>query len=859
MYPIRHGGLAMSGAGSPSGSIQLTGRSRARVTHTAVASAVSLALSMASARAQEATPPAPRDEPVELQEITVTAQRRTQTVQDIPYNISVIGGEALGEPSADDAADLAKLVPGLLTVDSGPAARGGNNNFTLRGLRTDNPSGADTPNETISPVSTYFGETPVFIPLILRDLDHVEVLKGPQGTLYGSGAEAGTIRFIPNRPDFDRFTADATAGVGSTEHSGSSLNKRVDAVVNLPFTSNFAMRLAAGYEGLAGFIQDVGLAQLNSAGLPVPSVASDPTSGFKLLPPLRNANGSEQSYARASFRWKPADGVDIEAMYLHQKTDVQDCQCTNPNWPGGTQNLSGYTGPTPPYANAAYTIPAGGPYKNTNLLQEPYGNLVDLGSLVASVDVGFATASSTTSFYDSRTNTAMDSTYQWYIPGGTNFLTVYGNYPRPIATIVDGLQDRSWIQEFRLVSNGTHLFDYVVGGYFQHETGVSIFNQYILGLTEYGASVGYPPLPNPQVGDQVVYGDTVTTFTDRAVFGELTWHATSAWQVTGGIRLFSQSFVENSLTNDPKCGTACGNSLGGSSVYNTQSAHRPLFKLNTSYDIDRDTKLYATFSEGFRRGGATGLAVVGPFASEEQYSTYKPDLAKNYEAGIKGDLDHGRFRYVADVFWIDLLNFQFDSYSPSGTPAVYNGSTAKSKGLELQLDAQITSQVTGTFSYTYTDAVVSSSTNIYDLPAFAGAGSGGPVLAPILAVAIPEGTRLPGVPKNVFNLGVDYKMPLSGEWALDYRADGIYRTSAPGAIPGIFLSNWTMPSSKIIDANITLEKGKQWAFELYGTNLTSDTGYTAATGQQGVPVNTFENRVVTRPRTVGVLIHYHFE
>jgi iron complex outermembrane receptor protein len=274
----------------------------------------------------------------------------------------------------------------------------------------------------------------------------------------------------------------------------------------------------------------------------------------------------------------------------------------------------------------------------------------------------------------------MDSTYQWDIPGGTNFLTVYGNYPRPIATIVDGLQDKSWIQEFRLVSNGTHLFDYVVGAYFQHETGVSIFNQYILELTESNTAVGLPPLPNPQTGDTVVYGDTVTTFTDRALFGELTWHATSAWQVTGGTRLFSQSFDENSTTDDPKCGSACGNSLGGSSVNNTQSARRPLYKLNTSYDIAKDTKLYAIFSEGFRRGGATGLAVVGPFASEAQYSTFKPDLVKNYEAGIKGDLDHDRFRYVADVFYIDLLNFQFDSYSPSGSPAVYNGSTAKSKG-----------------------------------------------------------------------------------------------------------------------------------------------------------------------------------
>src|SRR5882724_4066012 len=110
MHPIRQGGLGMTSAGSASGSCQLMGRSGARVMHTAVASAVSLALSMASAKAQEATAPAPRDESVGLQEITVTAQRRAQTAQDIPYNISVVAGDSLGGPSIDDASDLAKLV-----------------------------------------------------------------------------------------------------------------------------------------------------------------------------------------------------------------------------------------------------------------------------------------------------------------------------------------------------------------------------------------------------------------------------------------------------------------------------------------------------------------------------------------------------------------------------------------------------------------------------------------------------------------------------------------------------------------------------------------------------------------------------
>ena len=174
----------------------------------AIASAVSLILATAAAQAQNASQgTAASSNTVTLEEITVTAQRREQTVQDIPYNISVVSGGDVGGPGVTTAADLANLVPGLLAVDSGPAARGSVNSFTLRGIRTDNPGSVDSPNQTVSPVSTYFGDTPLFFPLALQDLNRVEVLRGPQGTLYGSGAEAGTIRFIPNRPASSAFRA----------------------------------------------------------------------------------------------------------------------------------------------------------------------------------------------------------------------------------------------------------------------------------------------------------------------------------------------------------------------------------------------------------------------------------------------------------------------------------------------------------------------------------------------------------------------------------------------------------------------------------------------------------------------------
>lgn len=823
-----------------------------------ITSAVSLILA-AAAQAQQAQAPSSSGTPVEstLEEITVTAQRREQTVQDIPYNISVVPGSELGTPAIDDASDLSKIVAGLLTVDDGPAARGNANSFVLRGIRTDNPGGVDIPGQTQAPVSTYFGETPIFVPLVLRDLDHVEVLRGPQGTLYGSGSEAGTIRFIPNRPKFEEFSVDAYASSGKTENSG-SFNNRVDAVVNLPIASHLAVRIVAGEEHLAGFIDDVGLAAREGSAFlapAVPRVPGDPTSGFAIAAPLRDANPSEQTYARGALRWDPAQGVDLELTYMHQTTTVDDCQCSNPNWPGGTMNLaSGYTGPVPPFANSSYTVPAGGPYSNTNLIRDPYDNSVDLGSLVASIDLGLATVTSSTSMYNSQTGGTADNTYQWYIPGGPDFLTPYANYPRGMAELHESVGDKAFIQEARLVSNGKHLFDYVVGAYFERETGTDGQQQYMPGLQAYYSEVGFIS-PNPELGDLVYDSIRQTKFTDRAVYGELTWNITPDWQLTGGTRFFSQSFAVNSYEELPNCGAACGNQYGGFGITNTQGAHKHLFKLNSSYDLSKDTKLYATYSEGFRRGGATGLPPVGIFASEPKYATYNPDFAKNYEVGVKGTTVGSRLQYTADLFVMNVDNFQFDSYSPSGLPAVYNGSKARSRGLELQLNAKLTQRVTGSLGYSYTEATVTQATTIYDLPPYGGPGS-----TPVIAVAIPEGTRLPGVPKNIITAGLDYRMPVGpAGWSVDYHVDGNYRTSAPGAIPGIYLTGYTLESAKILNAMITLAGGKGWSVDLFGNNLTSDPAYSGAVGVQGLPLNTLNYRDVTRPRTIGLAASYHFD
>src|ERR1700733_2209822 len=229
----------------------------------------------AGAHAQEVAPGKAESETQSqsLAEITVTAQRRSESVEDVPYNITAINSPSILEAGATSINDLTPLGPGLATVDEGPGARGLTNNLTLRGLRTDSPGGgqlaAEQPGQTVNSVSTYFGETPVFFPIPLYDVNRVEVLRGPQGTLYGSGAQAGTIRFIPNRPEFDKFSGEVEVTGSGIENalSFSNLNRDLKGIVNLPIADHLALRVVAGREHDGGFINNDDLVVRQGSGL----------------------------------------------------------------------------------------------------------------------------------------------------------------------------------------------------------------------------------------------------------------------------------------------------------------------------------------------------------------------------------------------------------------------------------------------------------------------------------------------------------------------------------------------------------------------------------------------------------------
>jgi outer membrane receptor protein involved in Fe transport len=288
-----------------------------------------------------------------------------------------------------------------------------------------------------------------------------------------------------------------------------------------------------------------------------------------------------------------------------------------------------------------------------------------------------------------------------------------------------------------------------------------------------------------------------------------------------------------------------------------------LKKINTSYDLSSSTKIYVTYSEGFRRGGTNGVPINGPYASLPQYQSYTPDTAKNYEVGVKGNLLDRRVRYSAAAYRIDLVNVQLNSYSPGGYAAVYNGGTARTRGIELEFQAAATEHLTLSAGYTYTEAKTSAAVQKSDLVPYAlipALGGTGPTdTAPFLDIA--KGVRLPGVPQSTATVGVDYNaLPAllgHSDWTLLLHADAAYRSSAAGGIDATSPFFWTVPSSTVTNARASLWVSQHLGFDLFANNISSNTAYSGAANAQTVE-NPYQLRNVARPRTVGVTMRYKF-
>jgi iron complex outermembrane recepter protein len=777
-----------------------------------------------------------------LQEVVVTATRRAVSAQDLPISITAVTGATLDQAGITDIAGLAHSMAGVNFTDKGPFGGVNGSTLIIRGLNSEATGGTiGLATPIVPPVATYVDDTPLFVNLRLDDLDRVEILRGPQGTLYGSGSLGGTIRFVQNAPDPSAFDAKAEAGLSKTDHTH-ALNQDYSAMLNLPLSDTIAVRLNASWTDQAGFINQPDLYVLNASGEPV---AAQPGNLFS--PPETYSKDGTNSYgyrnARVAALFKPDEEFKAQLSYYYQVS----------------------TGDGFPWASPQYGLNS---LSSTDHIQDTTYDKVDLFALTLDGDLGFATLSSNSSWAHHVNESMSDLT--GLFENFSFFSTLYGSNPRALITSPNAFNDQPWSQELRLASKSGGMFDWVGGVFFKNQTTVINEHQYYPGYQDfynaceptYGQNVDFNPVSMCGTGytpgtptvvdgitinkDQVYVGDFETHFKDLAVFGELTWHITSDWDLTGGTRVFKQTLTQAQQTGllfDTNM-ALFGPVLPIANLSLSDTWRRALWKFNTSYKLDKDNLVYATWSQGFRRGSVNAMPLSEP---AEAYNTppallrVQPDTADNYEIGIKGTLAN-RVRYSAAIFDIQWHNLQEGAdLTPLALPGAINLGEAYSRGFESELSANITEHISGQFDYTY------DLTKITEYSALAlGAGN--------LSVDLPPlGTQLPGTPKNSLALGLEYgHLELAGG-QMRFAVNARYQSRI---LPAISESIPVVPGYTMVDARASYSVS-HWVGTLYVDNLTNQLGINSYSD----PANYGRNyqALISRPRTVGFSVAYSFK
>ena len=552
-------------------------RRRCAVSSLALLTALAAAAAAHAAEASSAAESgAASSEPSVLSELVVTASRRQTTALQTPINISAVTGADLTRQGVQDFRDLTRTVPGLVYNSNSIRNGGATNSFVLHGLNLDDVSNSgDQPLPTVAPVSVYLNETPSFVNLHLADVERVEVLRGPQATLYGDASIAGTVRVLFNEPDLTRTSASLNGETSWTRKAGQP-NYTFDGVINRPITDELGFRLAAGYTYAAAYIDAPHMFQLDASGKPLLADPSDPVHSLPLSTAEKDVNDAKLWYARPMFLFKH-DALKILVTYQHQYEHASGAD--EDSYPGGPAPTSYSSALTPGFQNDNFdtAFPATfGEYQSGQFINQPYVRNVDVASVEASYDLGFATLTSVTSGYNNESRAVTDNS--GFYQASLGFL--YSGYPRLLLASHRNYRDYAGIEEMRLVSNGDGPLTYTVGAFYMHQHNHLLQDDVIPGFADYSAALGAP------TGTDLAYQyERYIHFIDLAAFGEMTYHVTPKWQVTGGVRVFKQTLDLSSTIELPICGVFCSNDgvnpLGLSGGGDRQVVKKALWTANT--------------------------------------------------------------------------------------------------------------------------------------------------------------------------------------------------------------------------------------------------------------------------------------
>ena len=786
-----------------------------------------------------------------LEEITVTATRRQQTLEEVPYGISVVSPDQLAASGANDIASLAVQVPGLSMFDYGARFAGATTPI-IRGINATGSPARGFRSFEQSPVGTYIGNSPIEGYFKLDDLSRIEVLRGPQGTLYGAGALGGALRLIPTAPVLGAFAASLEAGGSTTSHSHDA-GYSAKGMINAPLGDTLAFRASAAYEYEPGWIDTFGILRRtdNSVyGIPLLANPADEVNSSPIYTSRNDWNDQKTVNGRASLRWEPNSAFNAELAYLYAHVTGD----------GGPQVNLDYTGGVSPF-DPATQYPAGGQSRELSLVDQPFHRTTDLVSLDLSYDSGFATISATSSYHETSGSLIQDSTFNYAGFAGGFYLPYYAGVPsNPRFTYPFEFTDstHTFTQEVRLVSKtgADRPLDYVVGLYYEKQTSHGSWYvtnpgsparsvaQGCTGYYYYGATFPNCLLlsgPNDVTFQQI----DKQNFEDKSVFGELTWHFVPHGQLTVGARHYNQKFTDTQLYQDYTFNVVVP------PIPYDAPASKTVWKVNPSYEYLEHHFVYALWSQGFRRGGANSVPATGIFQESPLLRTYQPDETDNYELGLKGLFRNGT-SYAFAIFDIRWDHPQISSSLPSGNLAVYNANTAESKGFEFELTGPLGARgLSYSLGYAYADATLTSD---FALPANDGYGNIVPGL-----LSGKSGQQLPGSPKNSLSAALIYDVNLAPQYDLTLSANGVYRDAVALQVAPTLGLTTVQHSSSYEIMNLSVDLGhKPWHTTLLVKNVLDKQEILAPPTQPNQVGNLTNDYLVNSPRTIELRFGYTF-
>jgi iron complex outermembrane recepter protein len=834
----------------------------------------------AAAGPTPATPAeAPKEETGGLAEVVITAEKRESTVQATAISMSALSNEALQNQGISSLEELAASVPGVSMRTAGP----GQTEYEMRGLTS---AGGST-----ATVGFYLDDTPLSASAValngrtvidpdLFDLNNVEVLRGPQGTLYGAGSMGGTIKLVTNKPVLGRFEA-ATDITASYTDSGGSANGGGSGMINIPLGDVVAVRVVGTERYISGWIDRVVIPNFpfptNPFGSPnAPSVCVTyycTRGDVQDATPSKIIHGSNLerfSSARALILAKPTDTLSATLTLMYQRIAADGYN----NYQATGTSPDPY--PTHPGVYQPYDQP------------EPYYDQFKLASLTVVNDFGPFSLTVTPAYWQRKVFQSTDSTEA--LQNINNLTTFIQNlYSETDPTTQDSI-------EIRLSSNGTGPLQWQGGFY-----GADLHSGYITYNEEPGFATaltcGYPGTGYPNTGGQCPVGvapynpNSVLRYPDAtqppypsgqaanpngvvfndnnpnimkqwAFFGEASYKIMDDLKLTAGIRYFKYTIKNHA--DQAGLGTASANQ-DHTILDTSQTGSATLPKLNLSYTPTPDLTVYSTVAKGSRPGGVnlpipiptiqqleanpgayncnyplanqldpTLALPAGAYVAKQP--SYGPDQVWSYELGEKARFADRRITINADVYYIKWTDIQQVVSLTCGYPANINAGNARAYGPEIETSFRVTDGLTFNVSYAHTKAEINEPN------------------ATAQAAGFYPGIKIINVPEYTAIASLDYQQSINDDLTGSFHLT----SSLVGPIQDQAYYRENLPSHNIVDLK-TGVVGKQWGAYFFCTNLTNKLAALTIDNT----VFAWQQPTITRvstnqPRTYGIDLTYKF-